>query len=716
MSDYNSIRSRVIRIIFGAALLIIIVQLFNLQLLSTQYKIDADNQAIYRKVIYPSRGLVYDRKGRVILDNTTLYDLVVIPSQLKGVDTNAICNIVGIDTAEFKKRVINAIVKNGRYQPSIFQGLLEPQMFAQLNENLFRIQPGFDLIERPVRKYPYNAAGPVLGYLGEVDTGYLRRHPERGYSSGDYFGIAGLERTYEKALMGQRGIEFWLRDNKNRPTSKFENGKNDTIAVAGSNLHTSIDIELQQLGEKLMANKLGSVVAIDPRTGGILAMVSGPGYDPSLLTGALRGKNIRTFNKDPRLPLLNRSVSATYSPGSTFKTLQALIGLQEGLIKTSFTVSCNGAFYGCGSARPQKCLDYGTFDLRGAIRLSDNTYFATVMQKVINNPANPTIDSSLNIWARYMSAFGLGHKLGVDVPAENAGLIPNSAFYDKRYGKGKWNYCTFRSVSIGQGEVNVTPLQVANEMAYIANKGWYKIPHVVDSIDGGDQFGLLDAFNEKHTAVNIDDSVFEAVHDGMQGVVDNGTGRNAMVKDVQVCGKTGTVENYAPGGIIKRPNHAFFCAFAPRVNPKIAIMCVVENSGRFGGTYAAPIVGLMIEKYLKDSITDKARLARIEQLSALKLVPDFIYTDYKRRDSMDHRKDTAYLLQKGYLKMLKDTMGLEDDPEMEEVKKDFKVTFLPNREEKPKERKDSNASTNPIINNADEKKKIPVPNKKDSTQ
>ena len=716
MSENNSIRSRVIRIIFGASFLIIIAQLFNLQVLSSKYSQMADEQGIYRKVVYPSRGLVYDRKGRVILDNTTLYDLVVIPSQLRGVDTIAICNIVGIDTAEFKKRVINAIVKNGRYQPSIFQGLLEPQMFAQLNENLFRIQPGFDLIERPVRKYPYNAAGPVLGYLGEVDTGYLRRHPERGYSSGDYFGIAGLERTYEKALMGQRGIEFWQRDNKNRPTSKFKNGKNDTIAVAGSNLHTSIDIELQELGEKLMANKLGSVVAVDPRTGGILAMVSGPGYNPGLLTGALRGKNIRAFNKDPRLPLLNRSVSATYSPGSTFKTLQALVGLQEGLIKTSFTVSCNGAFYGCGSARPQKCLDYGTFDLRGAIRLSDNTYFATVMQKVINNPANPDIDSSLNVWARYMSAFGLGHKLGVDVPAEKPGLIPNAAFYNKRYGKGKWNYCTFRSVSIGQGEVNVTPLQVANEMAYIANKGWYKIPHVVDSIDGGDQFGLLDAFKEKHTAVNIDDSVFEAVHDGMQGVVDNGTGRNAMVKDVVVCGKTGTVENYAPGGIIKRPNHAFFCAFAPRHNPKIAIMCVVENSGRFGGTYAAPIVGLMIEKYLKDSITDKARLARIEQLSALNLVPAFIYTDYKRQDSIDHKNDTAYLRQKGYLKMLKDTLGLEDDPEMDDEKKDVKITFLPDREKKPKEQKDSNNLNNPIINNADDKKKLPVPTKKDSTQ
>ena len=719
MSDYNSIRSRVIRIIFGVALLIIIAQLFNLQVLSSKYSQMADEQAIYRKVIYPSRGLVYDRKGKVILDNTTLYDLVVIPSQLKGVDTNAICKIVGIDTAEFKKRVINAIVKNGRYQPSIFQGLLEPQMFHQLDENLFRIQPGFDLIERPVRKYPFNAAGPILGYLGEVDTTYLRKHPEGGYMRGDYFGVAGIENTYEKALMGQRGIEYWLRDNKNRPTQKFEGGKNDTIAVAGSNLHTSIDIELQELGEKLMANKLGSIVAIDPKTGGILAMVSGPGYDPSLLTGSQRKKNINLFLRDPRLPLLNRAVSATYSPGSTFKTLQALIGLQEGVITTKFQVSCGGAFYGCGSGKPMRCLDFGTFDLRGAITKSDNTYFATVMQKVINNPANPTLDSSLNIWARYMNAFGLGHRLGVDVPSEYKGNIPDANFYNKRYGKDKWNYCTFRSVSIGQGEVNVTPLQVANEMAYIANKGWYKIPHVVDSITGGDKFGLLERFKEKHTAVTIDDSVFEAVHDGMEGVVDHGTGTGAKVKDIVICGKTGTVENYAPGGIIKRPNHAFFCAFAPRVNPKIAIMCVVENSGRFGGTYAAPICGLMIEKYLKDSITDKARLERIEYFSKLNLVPSFIYTDYKRRDSMDHKTDTNYLRQKGYLKIMKDTLALEDDPESDDSKTDTnkKATEPPKEDgKKDRNKKDSAAATNPILNNADDKKKQTSPTKKDTTR
>jgi penicillin-binding protein 2 len=719
MSDFHSIRSRVIMAIFTGAFLIIIIQLFNLQVLSSEYGAIAELQGTYRKVVYPSRGLVYDRKNRVILDNTTLFDLVVIPSQLRGVDTSIICRILGIDTAEFKKRVITAIIKNGRYQPSIFQGLLDETSYAQLSENKYKIEPGFDLIARPVRKYPYNAAGPILGYLGEVDTGYLRRHPEGGYMRGDYFGVAGIESKYEKALMGERGIEYWLRDNKNRPTARFDNGKKDTLAVAGSNLRTSIDIELQELGEKLMQNKLGSIVAIDPRTGGILAMVSGPGYNPALLTGAQRRKNINMFITDARRPLLNRAVSAEYSPGSTFKTLQALIGLQEGVMDTKWKVSCSGAFYGCGGGRPMRCLDYGTFDLRSAITKSDNTYFATVMQRVINNPKMPSLDSSLNVWAHYMNAFGLGHKLGVDVPAERSGLIPDAAYYNKRYGKDKWTFCTFRSNSIGQGEVNVTPLQVANEMAYIANKGWYKIPHVVDSIDGGDKYGLLDIYKEKHTAVTINDSVFEAVHDGMEGVVDHGTGTGAKVKGIAICGKTGTVENYT-GGTIKRPNHAFFCAFAPRENPRIAIMCVVENSGRFGGTYAAPISGFMIEKYLNDSITDKGRLARIEQLSNLNLVPDFIYADAKRKDSLLHAKDTNYLIKKGYLKYLKemkDTLGLDEDPEAEDSKVDPNKKAADSTKEKKdkKDKKEKSTSSTPIINSADNKKKQ-GPDKKTSSQ
>lgn len=654
-------------LVFAGMFIVIILQLANLQLFSSKYKTLADDQGKFRKVIYPDRGIVYDRNGKAILQNMTIYDLMIYPNKLKGVDTAALCRILDIDTAQFAKKVVEVIIKNGRARPSVFDALLSDEKMAMLNEAMYKFVPGFYLQERPVRSYPVDAGGNILGYLSEVDSAFLKRHKGEGYQLGDYAGKTGMERTYEKVLMGQRGIEYWKRDNKNRLTERLEKGKDDTAAIAGDNMHLALDIELQALGEKLMENKLGAVVAVDPKTGGILAMVSSPTFKPKLLTGATRKKQIAELLLNPALPLYNRTVSAIYSPGSTFKTLQALIGLHEGVIETSTRFSCSGAFYGCGSGRPMRCLDFGTFDLRSAITISDNTYFANVMQRVINNPKYPSVDSSLAVWNRYMYSFGLGRKLGVDVPSEKAGNIPTPAQYDKVYGKGHWNYCTFRSVSIGQGEVNVTPIQVANEMAFIANKGWYKIPHLVDSIEGGDKFDMLSKYKEQKNTTDIPDSVFEAVHDGMQGVVDRGTGMNAKVPGIDICGKTGTVENYI--GLVKQPNHAFFCGFAPRDNPKIAIMCVVENSGRFGGTYAAPIVGLMIEKYLKDSITGVARLDQVEKLSALNLIPPRIYVEMRKQDSMRHIKDSAYLLARGYIKKLRDTMGLDDEDEREALEK-----------------------------------------------
>ncbi len=646
---------------------IIVARLFTLQVITSKYKILADDQGKFRKVIYPDRGIVFDRKGKPVLQNTTIYDLMVVPNKVRGIDTFSLCNILGIDTARFNKKIVEIIIKNGRARPSVFEALLSDEKMARLNEVMYKFAPGFYLQERPVRSYPYDAAGNLLGYLSEVDTNFLKKHEGEGYQVGDYAGKTGLERTYEKVLMGQRGIEYWKRDNKNRLTERLENGRYDTMAIAGNNMHLSLDIELQMLGEKLMENKLGSIVAIDPKTGGILALVSSPTYKPRLLTSSERKKHIAELLLNPAYPLFNRAVSATYSPGSTFKTLQALIGLHEGVITTQTQFSCSGAFYGCGGGKPMRCLDYGTFDLRNAIRVSDNTYFANVMQKVINNPKYTCVDSSLAAWDRYMYTFGLGHKLGVDVPSEKGGNIPTPAQYDKMHGKGKWNYCTFRSVSIGQGEVNVTPIQAANEMAYIANKGWYITPHLVDSIEGGDKYGLLANFKQKHKGIEISDSVFEAVHDGMQKVVEGGTGLNARVEGIAICGKTGTVENYYNG--VKQPNHAFFCGFAPRENPKIAIMCVVENSGRFGGTYAAPIVGLLIEKYLKDSITDKARLEKIDYLSKLNLIPPRIYKEMRKQDSLMHLKDSAYLIAKGYIRIIKDTVGMDEEDEEEVLDK-----------------------------------------------
>lgn len=694
MSVFNQSRKNVIRLIFIGMFLVIIIRLFTLQVVTSKYKILADDQGIFRKVIYPDRGIVFDRKQRPILQNTIIYDLMVVPGKIKGTDTATLCNILQIDTAEFRKRIITAIIKNKSYRPSVFEALLSEEKMAKLNEHMFRLAPGYYLQERPVRDYPYDAGGNILGYLSEVDSNFLKQHKDEGYLIGDYAGKAGLEKTYEKVLMGQRGIEFWKRDNKNRLTERYEKGSFDTTAIAGQNMYTSLDIELQEFGEKLMENKVGAVVAIDPSTGGILAMVSSPTYKPRLLTGSERRKHYAKLLLDPSLPLINRTVNAYYSPGSTFKTLQGLVGLQEGVITPTTTFSCGGAFYGCG--KPMRCLDPGVWALKGAITHSCNTYFANVMQRVINNPKYPNFDSSLNQWARYMYAFGLGHKLGVDVPSEKSGLIPTPKTYNKIYGEGHWNFCTFRSVSIGQGEVLATPIQVANEMAYLANKGWYKIPHIVDSIEGGDPYGQLDKFREKHTAVNIHDSIFEAVHNGMQGVMESGTGRYAKVAGIAICGKTGTVENAYKG--VKQKDHAFFAAFAPRENPRIAIAVICENAG-FGSTSAAPIASLMIEKYLNDSISGKERKAKAEAIAKMNLIPPRIYREMRTQDSLMHSKDTAYLLAKGYIKIVSDSIGGETEDE-----KDIMENLKKEKQKKPLPLKDSNI-TKPAAILPDERKK-----------
>jgi penicillin-binding protein 2 len=705
MPVFNQSRSRIIRLIFLFAFIIIIAQLFYLQVISGKYQRMADENAILRTTIYPPRGLLFDRNKKAVLNNTLTYDLMITPVLAKGIDTTFFCRLMEIDTAEFRKRIVNAIIKNSSQKPSVFEASLGPQKYARIQENLWRFQNGFYIQERPIRAYPFNAGANILGYLGEVDTNYLKKHAEDGYVSGDYAGMTGIEASYEKALMGERGVKVLIKDNFSRIQGSYENGSMDQEAIPGNNLYTSLDIDLQQLGEKLMNNKVGSIVAIDPKTGGILTMVSSPTYDPSLLTGFERRKNFSELYTDPRLPLLNRAVNANYSPGSTFKTLQALVALHEGVISTRTTFSCSGAFYGCGSGRPMKCLDPGTFYLETAITHSCNTYFANVMQRVINNPIFPSQDSSLRSWDNYMYAFGLGKRLGVDVPTEQKGNIPTPEYFDKLYGKGHWNYCNYRSVSIGQGEVNATPLQVANEMAYIANKGWFIIPHIVDSIAGGDQFGLLEKYKTKNVPLPIPDSIFDAVHDGMQGVMETGTGRGAKVPGIVVCGKTGTVENYYRG--VKQPNHSFFCAFAPRENPKIAIMCVVENSGRFGGTYAAPIVSLMIEKYLNDTIAAD-RKALEERMAEINLIPPLMLQKMIEKDSLLRIKEEEKQLRND-LKNIKDTLQSDDNLTDAEIGAGKTKNNLPSKDNRNKKE-----TQNEML--VPGKPRQSTPNKKDSVR
>lgn len=652
MPVFNQSRSRVIQFIFAGVFIAITGQLINLQLFSGQYKLAADNNAFYRKVIYPDRGIIFDRKKRGILENTISYDLVVIPSEARGTDTMTLCRLLNIDTATYKRRMRDLIFKNTSVKPSVFEALLTPEMFAKLNENMYRF-PGFSLNERSVRTYPYNVGAAVLGYMAEVDTGFLRRHKGEGYEMGDYFGSTGLENTYEKVLMGQRGIKRYIRDNKGRLQGSWENGAYDTAAVAGNNLYSSIDVELQELGEKLMQNKVGSIVAIDPKTGGILCMVSAPTYNPNYLTGNQRKKHlVDMLYFDPRLPLLNRTVGTFYSPGSTFKTMVGIIGMNEGVIDDNFTVSCGGAYYGCG--RPMGCHAAGTFTLKPAISKSCNSYFAATYRRILENGKYPNRDSALSSFNQYAYSFGLGRRLGVDLPSEKMGNMPTPKYYHGIFGKN-WQSCNIISNSIGQGEITTTLTQLANVMAIIANKGWYYTPHLIDSIEGGDEFGMLDKFKIKHKTKEIPEYVWEEVHEGMQGTMEFGTGFYAKVPGINVCGKTGTVENAYRGEKLK--DHAFFGAFAPRENPRIAIAVMCENAG-YGATSAAPIASLLIEKYLNDSISGNDRKAKIEQLAKMDLIPPQMKRQMAKRDSLRQAQQMA-----AAKKAARDTSGVEEAPE-----------------------------------------------------
>ncbi len=639
MSVFNQSRSGVIQIIFGTVFLVIIGQLIHLQVFSDEYKIMADNNAIYRKIIYPERGIIYDRKKKALLENTVMYDLVVTPSEAKGIDTLSLCNLLGIDTAQFRKKMIEVIVRNGRVKPSVFEALLSPEMYARLNENMYKF-PGFMLNDRSARIYPFDAAGNVLGYIASVDTGFLRRHSDEGYESGDYAGMTGLERSYEKVLMGNRGVQRLIRDNKGRLQGPFENKAYDTTAIAGKSLYSSIDVELQLLGEKLMTNKVGSIVAIDPKTGGILCMVSAPNYNPNFLTGNQRQKRFAELYKDPRLPLLNRTLGTYYAPGSTFKTFVGIVGMAEGSIDDKMTVGCGGAYYGCG--RRMGCHARGTFTLKPAIAQSCNSYFAVAFRRTIEFDKYPSYDSALNRFNQYAYSFGMGRKLGVDLPSEKRGNIPTVKDYRKIFGP-KWKSCNIVSNSIGQGEVLTTLTQLANVMATIANKGWYYTPHLIDSIEGGDVYNLLDSFKIKHHTLDVPESVFEEVHDGMQGTMEFGTGAAAAVPGIVVCGKTGTVENADHG--VKQADHAFFGAFAPRDNPRIAIAVMCENAG-YGATSAAPIASLLIEKYLKDSIAGKERQNKVESLAKMNLIPKRMKVAMAVMDSIQRMKDLEMQIQK----------------------------------------------------------------------
>ncbi|WP_233522105.1 penicillin-binding protein 2 [Chitinophaga silvatica] len=587
-------------IILGLAM-VLIARLSYLQIVEKKYQRLADANAVTKKIVYPSRGIIFDRKNRSILGNDILYDLVVTPAAVKNIDTSYLCEILEINKEEFIKRIGDAVKRNGRVRPSVFAGLLSAATFSRLQESMYLFQAGFELVQRPIRSYPYKAAANILGYIGEISPGMLKTDKYSDYQSGDYIGLTGLEKTYEDVLMGQRGTRYIIKDNLNRPQGALENGDFDTAAIAGKNLRLSLDIELQVLGEELMRNKIGSIVAIDPSTGGILAMVSGPVFDPNLLTGSSRTKNVSKLFVDPTEPFLNRGIQATYQPGSAMKPLTAIVALDEGLITPDFGFPCHGGYTSCKFI---KCLHSEAghaANLRAAMAHSCNSYFLHLYRMEVDDRKWGGVKKGHAKWKEYMSRFGLGHRLGIDIPGESPGIVADTTVLNKRY-NGNWNSCSELYVGIGQGQVAVTPLQMANAMCLIANKGSYFLPHLVESIDL-DSSDLLKKFKERHTVAKISDTAYHSVIYGMEDVIEHGTGRGAQMNGIAVCGKTGTAQNrgIVNGKAVDLKDHSVFVAFAPRDNPKIAIAVIVENAGT-GATFAVPIANLMMEKYLRDTL------------------------------------------------------------------------------------------------------------------
>ncbi|HEX2846675.1 MAG TPA: penicillin-binding protein 2 [Chitinophagaceae bacterium] len=651
MPVFNQSRSRIIRLIFLVSFVIIVAQLFKLQIISGEYSKLAMNNAVFPKIVYPERGIIYDRKGKAILNNSIMFDLMVTPAEVKNFDTASFCRLMEIDTAEFKKRIRDAAFKNTSVRPSVFESLLTPQMQARFEENGWRF-PGFALVERPVRVYPFNAAAHILGYIGEVDPKDIERS-SGFYRMGDYTGKSGLENTYEKVLMGQRGVQHIIKDNHNRLVGSYENGLFDTAAIAGRGVRTYLDVELQQLAEKLLTGKIGSIVALEPKTGGILAMASGPGFNPNELTGSDKQKNYARLVLDVSKPLFNRAIKGQYPAGSTYKPIGALIGLDEGVITPQSGIACTGAYYYCG--RRYGCTEHWAGhanNLRLAIAWSCNSFFYNTFRLTVDNPAYKDPRKGLTAWKNYMSAFGYGHRLGVDIPSEDGGNIPDTTQYDKEY-RGSWNSCTMVTIGIGQDKMLATPLQIANGISIVANKGYYYVPHFVKTIDDESpaDTALLNKYRVKHEVLtHIPDSSYETVISGMQDVTIAGTAaRIPKIPGVNVCAKTGTAENY---GIIKGKrtqlkDHSLFVCFAPREDPKIAVAVIIENGG-FGATWAGPIAYLMMEKYLKDTLRAD-RLKEVDRIAAANLMPPFLKDLQRKEDSIrafkrfEMWKDSAYI-------------------------------------------------------------------------
>lgn len=572
--------------------LIFLIRLLSLQIMSEDYKKNADSNAFLKKIQYPSRGVIYDRNRKLLVYNQPAYDITVIMKEITSLDTADLCRTLKITPEFLRKRFKDLKDRrlNPGYSPYTNQVLLT-QLSAEdcgiFQEKLFKF-PGFYIQRRTIRQYNYDAGAHILGDIGEVSK--TEMEDDEYYIPGDFIGKLGVERSYEKQLRGEKGIEVLLRDARGRIQGNHMDGKFDKAPVAGKNLTLSLDIELQKLGERLLEGKIGSIVAIEPSTGEVLCLVSSPSYDPRLMVGRNRGKNHLQLARDPWKPLLNRAIMGAYPPGSTFKTSQALTFLQEGIITPSTPYTCNGGFNYRGLH--VGCHAHGSpLPLLPAIATSCNAYFCWGLYHMIGaRQKYGSVQNAMNTWRDYMVSMGFGYPLGIDLPGEKRGMIPNAKYYDKAY-RGSWNGLTIISISIGQGEVTLTPLQIANLGATIANRGYYITPHVVKSIEND----AIDTLYTQKKYTKVDRIHYEEVVEGMRMAVTGGTCRMANLPDIEVCGKTGTAQN-------RGKDHSAFMGFAPMNNPKIAIAVYVENGG-FGAVYGVPIGRLMIEQYLKGELT-----------------------------------------------------------------------------------------------------------------
>jgi penicillin-binding protein 2 len=587
MKDAYINRKYVIMALIVLASLALIIRLFRIQVVDDSYRLSADNNVLRYITQYPARGLILDRNGKPLVSNQAAYDIMVIPAQTSKLDTAEFCNTLGISMALFKER-LKAAIYHSRKAPSVFLKQVSAETYARFQEKMF-MYPGIYVQARTLRKYTKPLAAHILGYVSEVDDNIIKREPY--YKSGDYIGKSGIEEAYEKEIRGKKGIKIFLVDVYSRSKGSYEEGRKDSDAVQGQNIISSIDIDLQEYGEFLMQNKSGSIVAIEPETGEVLSLVSSPNYDPGLLVGRIRSENFSKLQSDTLEPLFNRALMASYPPGSTFKPINGLIGLQENVITPATLFGCNNGYLFVDCHTHESPLD-----LVGAIKNSCNGYFCQAFRRILENPKYISVSVAYEKWRQYVTQFGFGGTLETDFVNELPGLIEPLEYYDGIYKRGKLKALNIISLAIGQGEIGTTPLQMANMAAAIANRGYYYSPHIVRSV--GDPPVTLAKFTTRHT-IGIDSANFEYIVDGMEQVVNSGgTASNAALAGIVVCGKTGTAQN--PHG----KDHSVFIAFAPKDKPKIAIAVYVENAG-FGATYAAPVASLMIEKYLKGQISNK---------------------------------------------------------------------------------------------------------------